>query len=191
MQQQKDILVIIQFIDMAKQHYIDNKTLLTSLLDYKKQVRKAKRLKINKPRIPNYVGECFMMIATRLATKPNFVNYTYKDEMISDGVENCIVYIDNFDPEKSSNPFAYFTQIIFFAFLRRIQKEKKQLYIKHKTMEKMMLFDEDLQQGEDYRDIGENPSLYNEKMNEMVKSFEENLIKKKTKRKKDIQNEIE
>jgi hypothetical protein len=55
--------------------------------------------------------------------------------MISDGIENCLLYIDNFDPEKYSNPFAYFTQIIYYAFLRRIQKEKKHMYIRYKSMQ--------------------------------------------------------
>ena len=87
-------------------------------------------------RITNYLGECFLKIATHLSYKPNFVNYMFRDDMISDGIENCVQYIHNFDPEKSRNPFAYFTQIIHYAFLRRIQKEKKQLEIKTKIIEK-------------------------------------------------------
>ena len=89
-----------------------------------------------KPRIPRYIGECFLKIATHLSFKPNFVNYMFKEDMISDGIENCVQYIHNFNPEKSQNPFAYFTQIIHYAFLRRIQKEKKQLEIKNKILEK-------------------------------------------------------
>ena len=89
-----------------------------------------------KPRITNYLGECFLKIATHLSYKPNFVNYMFRDDMISDGIENCVQYIHNFNPEKSRNPFAYFTQIIHYAFLRRIQKEKKQLDIKTKIIEK-------------------------------------------------------
>ena len=82
-----------------------------------------------------YVGDCFLKIATHLSYKPNFVNYPFREDMICDGIENCLQYIDNFDPEKSSNPFAYFTQIIYYAFLRRIQKEKKQLEIKQKIID--------------------------------------------------------
>ena len=89
-----------------------------------------------KPRITNYLGECFLKIATHLSFKPNFVNYIFKDDMISDGIENCVQYIHNFNPEKSQNPFAYFTQIIHYAFLRRIQKEKRQLEIKNKILER-------------------------------------------------------
>ena len=89
-----------------------------------------------KPRITNYLGECFLKIATHLSFKPNFVNYMFKDDMVCDGIENCVQYINNFNPEKSKNPFAYFTQIIHYAFLRRIQKEKKQLEIKTKIIER-------------------------------------------------------
>jgi len=78
-----------------------------------------------KPLVPNYIGECFVKIANHLAYKSNFINYTYRDEMILDAIENCITYIDNFDPTKSSNPFAYFTQISYYAFVRRIIREKK------------------------------------------------------------------
>ena len=88
------------------------------------------KLKKNIPPVTNYIGECFLKIATHLSYRPNFINYTYRDEMISDGIENCLQYVKNFNPEKSSNPFAYFTQIIYYAFLRRIQKEKKQTHVK-------------------------------------------------------------
>ena len=83
-----------------------------------------------------YLGSCFDKIATHLSYKPNFVNYMFREDMICDGIENCLQYIDNFNPEKSKNPFAYFTQIIYYAFLRRIQKEKKQLEIKTKIIER-------------------------------------------------------
>ena len=114
-------------------HYVDNKHLYSVIVEYKALVAEAAAENKPKPLIPNYVGHCILQIGKRLSTKPNFINYSYRDEMISDGVENCISYFDNFDPAKSSNPFAYFTQIIYYAFLRRIQKEKKQSYIKHKA----------------------------------------------------------
>ncbi len=130
------------------------------------------------------------MIARRLSTKPNFVNYSYREEMISDGVENCICYIDNFDPLKSTNPFAYFTQIIYYAFLRRILKEKKQLYIKHKSFENSMIMNELMEQSEfDEKDL--TPSyidLDNTNMFDFIKTFEDNLLSKKKKRKKGIEN---
>jgi len=124
---------------MAKkksEHYVNNKELLAALIDYRADVAVAKAKDLPKPRISNYLGECFLKIATHLSYKPNFVNYMFRDDMISDGIENCVQYIHNFDPAKSKNPFAYFTQIIHYAFLRRIQKEKKQLEIKTKIIEK-------------------------------------------------------
>ena len=120
----------------AKQEYVNNKDFLAAMIEYKASVHTAQEKENDRPIVPTYVGECIMKIATHLARKPNFVNYTFKEEMISDGIENCLQYIDNFNPEKSSNPFAYFTQIIYYAFLRRIQKEKKQMEIKNKILEK-------------------------------------------------------
>ncbi|QPB07998.1 late transcription sigma factor [Synechococcus phage S-H38] len=119
-----------------KQHYLDNKEFLAELVKYRKSVQEAKENEQKKPRVPEYLGECFLKIATHLSYRPNFINYMYKDDMICDGIENCLQYIDNFDPAKSSNPFAYFTQVIYYAFLRRIAKEKKQMEIKDKIIEK-------------------------------------------------------
>ena len=118
------------------EHYVNNKEFLIALIEYKKQLALAKEQGNPKPQIPRYIGECFLKIANHLSFKPNFINYMFKDDMICDGIENCLQYIDNFDPEKSTNPFAYFTQIIYFAFLRRIQKEKKQLEVKTKLLER-------------------------------------------------------
>ena len=119
-----------------KQHYVDNKKFLQEITNYRLAVEAAKRNDEEKPRITHYLAECFLKIATHLSYRPNFINYMYKEDMISDGVENCVQYIDNFNPEKSKNPFAYFTQIIYYAFLRRISQEKKQLEIKNKILEK-------------------------------------------------------
>lgn len=118
------------------EHYVNNKELLEALIVYRAKVAHAKENDLPKPRITNYLGECFLKIATHLSYKPNFVNYMFREDMISDGIENCVQYIHNFNPEKSQNPFAYFTQIIHYAFLRRIQKEKKQLEIKTKIIER-------------------------------------------------------
>ena len=128
---------------MSKQkHYINNADFLKALVEYKEKSAVAKKQKKEPPPIPNYIGECFMKIAEGLSHKPNFINYTYRDEMMSDGIENCLQYFNNFDPSKSKNPFAYFTQVIYFAFLRRIQKEKKQLYVKYKATEQFGILDE-------------------------------------------------
>ena len=140
-------------------HYVNNKEFLEALIDYRQRVAIAEQRGDPKPQISNYTGDCFLKIATHLSFKPNFVNYIFKDDMISDGIENCVQYIHNFDPKKSSNPFAYFTQIIHYAFLRRIQREKRQLDIKNKILEKTG-FDEVFSDGSNVID-GENYSDYN------------------------------
>ena len=172
-------------------HYVDNKQLFAVIIQYKADMATAAAANKPKPLIPNYVGQCILLIAKRLSTKPNFVNYSYRDEMISDGIENCISYFDNFDPSKSDNPFAYFTQIIYYAFLRRIQKEKKQIYIKHKTAENSMLFNELVEQGEDGEFVFNPVDFDSENVSDFIKSFEDNMDKKKVKRKKGIDLFIE
>jgi len=119
------------------EHYLDNKKFFEEMQKWKKTVKEAEESGDEKPPVTEYIGRAFMQIAENLAKKPNFMNYQFKEDMISDGVENCLMYASNFDPDKSNNPFSYFTQIIYYAFLRRIQKEKKQNYIKYKYLESM------------------------------------------------------
>ena len=124
---------------MAKKksiHYVDNKQFLQAMIEWREQYDIAVEEDRLTPPVTNYIGECFLKIATHLAYRPNFINYTYRDEMVSDGIENCLQYVKNFNPEKSNNPFAYFTQIIYYAFLRRIAKEKKQSHVKLKIIER-------------------------------------------------------
>ena len=116
-------------------HYVDNKEFFHAMKEWKIDVIEAEESGEDKPPITDYIGDCFVKIAQHLSFRPNFINYPFRDEMIGDGIENCLMYAHNFDPEKSKNPFSYFTQIIYYAFLRRIQKEKKQNYIKYKMME--------------------------------------------------------
>jgi len=118
-----------------KAHYVDNAKFLEAMIEYKREYNKSKESDTELPMISEYLGSVFLKIAQRLSFRPNFINYAFKNDMISDGIENCLHYIHNFNPEKSNNPFAYFTQIIYYAFIRRIQKEKKQLYIKYKSMQ--------------------------------------------------------
>jgi len=105
------------------------------MIEFKELYNIAEKNKEEYPPVSNYIGECFLKIATHLSYRPNFINYTYRDDMISDGIENCLQYVHNFNPEKSNNPFAYFTQIIYYAFLRRIAKEKKQTHVKNKIIQ--------------------------------------------------------
>ena len=138
------------------EHYVNNKEFLAALIKYQEDIEIARLQDKTKPVIPRYIGECFLKIANHLSFKPNFVNYMFKEDMISDGIENCVQYIHNFNPEKSKNPFAYFTQIIHYAFLRRIQREKRQLEIKNKIIEKsgyQEVFDDNNQiDGSNYSD---------------------------------------
>ena len=164
---------------MSKQkHYINNEDFLRALVEYKTDCVEAKKLNKPKPNIPNYIGECFMKIAEGLSHKPNFINYTYRDEMIADGIENCLMYFENFDPNKSKNPFAYFTQVIYFAFLRRIQKEKKQLYVKYKATEMFGVLDEfEMMESED--GTTKQFEMY-ENIAEFIETYEDNKKAKKS-----------
>jgi hypothetical protein len=162
-------------------HYVNNADFLAALVDYKERCRKADSEGKQHPQIPNYVGECFLKIANHLSRKPNFIMYSFREEMISDGIENCVMYFRNFDETKSKNPFAYFTQIIYFAFLRRIMKEKKQLYVKYKATQQFGIFHE----GESYEDAEGNMQQFQlyDNISEFIETFEENKKKKKQKAK--------
>lgn len=165
-------------------HYVDNKLLNSSMVEYIGKCREANKQGVEVPRIPPYVGECIMKIATHLASKPNFSNYTFKEEMISDGIENCLQYIQNFAPEKSENPFAYFTQIIYFAFLRRIQKEKKYLYTKYVATQvtelNNLVNDQQAHDTNDYNNKVRVSEWTNEQMQIFMEEFEN--VKRKAKK---------
>ena len=115
-------------------HYVNNKEFLAAIVERQDKIKEMEASGDEPPRITNYLGECILKIANHLSYRPKFINYTYREAMISDGIENCLQYIDKFNPEKSTNPFAYFTQIIYYAFVRRIQKAKKQQAIKEKLL---------------------------------------------------------
>lgn len=172
-----------------REHYVDNQAFLKALLAYFDECKKAEKEGQPEPPIPNYIGECFFKIATHLSRAPNFVNYSYKDEMIMDGVENCLMYFRNFDPKKSKNPpnpFSYFTQIIWYAFIRRIGKEKKQSYIKYKLTEQQGIdfeIEQAIAQGDSDELNGRvrQHELY-ENIAEFIQNFEEKAETKKKKR---------
>lgn len=169
-----------------KEHYVNNKEFLDAMIEFKNSVNEAVEAGKDRPRVTPYIGECFMKIAVHLSYKPNFINYTFKEEMISDGIENCLQYIDNFDPEKSQNPFAYFTQIIYYAFLRRIQKEKKHLYAKYKMMDEMSVMNEDYNTqdhdlGSSYVKPNKSSEWSRDHVDDFIESFEETKRRKKNK----------
>lgn len=169
----------------AKRNYVNNAEFYEAMVKYKQDCKEAEECGDEIPRIPNYIGECIFHIANRLSYKPNFINYTYRDDMISDGIENAVMCVRNFDPEKSTNPFAYFTQVIYFAFIRRIQKEKKQLYVKHKVVENSVLTGTAITESE----TGKNGDaayidLNNDYMNDFVENYEASMEKKKKEKEK-------
>jgi DNA-directed RNA polymerase specialized sigma subunit len=172
----------------TKRNYVNNKDLLDSLITYQKMCKEAEDSGEEKPRVPNYIGECIYQIATRLATKPNFSGYSYKEDMISDGIENCLQYIHNFDPEKSTNPFAYFTQIIWYAFLRRIQKEKKQMYIRFKSSQAMLAAGGTYESG--FEDVSMHLNTSADYMNSFIEDFEGKLDKNKAKKNDIVDAEV-
>lgn len=154
-------------------NYINNRTLYDVIIKYKSELRISQTNGVSPPNIPNYIGEAFDKICKRLATKGNFSGYSpqWKQEMISDGLVDCIAAIDNFEPEKSNNPFAYFTMIAWNAFVRRIKKEKKEVYVKHKNFENNILTDSGWSDAENIH------LKSNEYSNELIKDFEEKLTK--------------
>ena len=120
-------------------HYVNNAEFSQAVVDYVKIVENAKSKNKEIPKVPNYVAQCFLRIAEGLSHKANFIRYTYREEMVMDAVENCLKAIGNYNLEAATrtgnpNAFAYFTQITWYAFLRRIAKEKKQQDIKMKYL---------------------------------------------------------
>jgi hypothetical protein len=161
-----------------KQHYVNNKDFLEAIITYKKNCDLARDKGKQIPVIPKYIGECIFDMANRLARRPNFSGYAFKEDMIMDGVENCLKYIEKFDPEKSNNPFAYFTQVIWFAFLQRIAKEKKFLYTKLKSSQSMLAMGETHIGGDE---ISMNLSIDADYINAFIQDFEDKIERDKTK----------
>lgn len=166
-------------------HYVNNEQFLKALIEYRQKCDEAKSVGKDDPQIPNYIGECFLKIADNLSRKSNFSSYSFRDEMIADGIENCLMYFRNFDPTKSENPFAYFTQIIYYAFLRRIQKEKKQLYVKYKATEQFGILDE-YEMFEDVDGTMKPFQLY-DNISEFISVYEEKKKSKKVVKTKGIE----
>jgi hypothetical protein len=171
---------------MAKstRHYVDNKKFFREIVEYRKRLAAAREAGLEEPRIPDYIGECIWKIAEKLSTKPCFVNYSYREEMVSDGIENCFLYFKDYDPDRGSNPFAYFTQVIKYAFLRRIYKEEKNRYTMYKSFQETVLCNTDSSLFSDESDnILVSAQMY-DNINIFMKEFERKEAVKKEKRKK-------
>lgn len=170
---------------MATTHYVNNKELLAAITDYRKQRKDAKKAKKPLPEVSDYIGMCFLKIAEHLSRKPNFMSYTFREDMIADAVENCVQYVNNFDPAKSKNPFAYFTQIIYFAFLRRIAREKKQLYVKYKATQQLGLLQQSTMHDLEGigQDRGRSFQVY-ENISDFIETFEQGRKSKRRRKTK-------
>ena len=164
--------------------YVDNQELYNALVDYRKKSLDAENAGKRKPKLPDYIGECVLKIASRLSYRPNFANYPYREEMVSDAVLNCITYIDNFDPSKSTSPFGYLTQICWFSFVRIINKEKKEKYTQYKYAEQQN--DKDFHNwfNETYAGIDIGRRDFFGLTDSDMERFDEMCAPKKTKRKK-------
>lgn len=177
LQLENDSVVVKIKKKKVARNYINNVDFYNAIVDYKNTCAEAVASNKPKPRIPNYIGECFIKLSENLAKRPNFFGYSYRDEMISDGIENCLRYIENFNPEKTKNPFAYFTQILWWCFVRRIKKEKTQQYIKYKATENFGILDtaELLELGDgNIKQLEVYDNMY-----DYIKKYEETEMKKK------------
>lgn len=164
-------------------HYVDNKEFFEAICAYVDKCNIAEIEGLEKPPVPDYIGECIWKIASKLSNHWKFSKYPFREDMVADAVENCLRYVTNFDKEKSQNPFAYYTQICWFAFFRKIEEEKTYLYSKFTVARNTLLHElpeEDMvamsqKYGNDYSD---------EVMSEFMEKFEESKQKKKDKQKK-------
>jgi len=172
-------------------HYVNNPDFLQAMKEYRATVELHNEQNLGRPEIPEYIGSCILQIATKFASRPNFYGYSYKEEMIGDAIENCLQYVGNFDPAKSNNPFAYFTQICYYAFIRRIMREKKQSYIKHQLVKEMPFDTFDVQLGDD-SDISNNFMSYIQSHNNFdSEAFERKLNKRKKKKTEGLEELLE
>ena len=174
---------MIEMKKTAKVHYVDNAKFYSEILKHKERVKEAREKGLEDPRLPNYIGECIWKIAEKLSTKPCFISYSFRDEMISDGIENCILYFNDYNPDIGKNPFAYFTQVIYYAFLRRINKEEKNRYTIYKNFQETIV---NLGVSNLLTDSDDNhmvPTQIYDNINEFMDKFEKKEAVKKEKRK--------
>lgn len=159
-------------------NYIDKKRFHAEMTKYRLSCIEAEEKGEEQPRLNDYLGKCFFMICEKLSYRPNFVNYSFREEMVGDAIENCLSAVDNFNPnEQKQNPFGYFSLIAWRAFVRRIQKEKKQTYVKHKSFQNSGLYDQ-LAHGDDANIIGIN-QMNNDVSNRIIEQFETKMNEKK------------
>lgn len=149
-----------------KPYYVDKKKFYEAIVKYKQDCAIALAEGKPKPRIPEYCGDCLVKIATGLSYHLSFINYSFRQEMISDAIENTVLYFDNFNSEKYTNPFGYFTEISKWAFIRRIAKEEKIRYTTYKYFDATMM-------GTELADllVDEHNNLAHEPMYDNIQDF--------------------
>jgi hypothetical protein len=174
-------------------NYINNKDLLAEMVKFIDARNAALSAGEDLPQISRYIGQAIMLIADRLARKGNFSGYSFRDDMIGDGIENCIMYLHNFNPAKSNNPFAYITLIIWRAYVRRIEKEQKHSYIRHKLAASSSILNGigDLDKSDLDAIAVAMDGISNDKSNEIIEKFEGKIEKKKEKKAKKDQEQLE
>jgi len=169
-------------------HYVDGEAFYQALKERRTLKLAAAAIDAEPPAITNFIGECIMGIATNLAKKYQFANYPYKDEMIADAIVHSIRYIDSFDPEKSNNPFSYYTQACYYQFLARIGLEREQTYVKCKATLNSAVMSELSEGGEDNKEsvehIHDNFEFDTEFMDNFVGEYERKIAERKAKTKK-------
>jgi hypothetical protein len=170
-------------------HYVDNKAFYDAIVEHRALCKAAAAADKERPRISDYIGTCILKIAEKLASTASFSMYSFKDEMISDAIENCFLYFDDFNEKKYSNPFAYFTQVTYFAFCRRIYKEEKHRYTMYKHFQETIgvTFDPEMLTDDDNKLT--HVQLY-ETQNQFMSNFETKEREKKERRKASKENSI-
>ena len=164
-------------------NYVNNKDLFDSIVQHQyEHTEWSKDPSGPAPQVSAYIGECFFHMSTRISSKPNFSGYSYKEDMILDGVEDCIKYIKTFNPAKTQNPFAYFTTSIINAFIRRIHKEKKEQYIKYKNLQNLFTEEDLISHGAVSRN-----GVFLDTATEFVKKYEKAIEDKKNLTKKGVE----
>lgn len=168
-----------------ERHYVDKEEFYQALVKRTKLVKDAEDADEPKPQASDFIGTCVMDICYNLARKHQFSGYHFKDEMIADAIYHCIRYIDSFNIEKSNNPFSYFTQAAYYQFIKRIQLEKEQLYIRCKSTMGSNTFAESLEHDQAGNDkhTQDNNEMDTDFMESYINEYENKATAKKAKAK--------
>lgn len=159
-------------------YYVDNKEIHQLFVAHKKKVEAALEAGEEMPRACDGIGQFFIDISKGVCSRANFVNYPFKEDMILDGIENCVMALNNYDPDKFDRPYAYFTKVVWWSNLRKIEREHKQLYVKFKSLQNAVL-ENTLVEGEDENFQYDDVTLDNDKMTPIINKFEKKKSPKK------------